>query len=247
MQVPEALERESGWRSDEHGLLVGSLRFLISRFVDPTVIPEVEESPELMRTTLVKRGGKWLTPEYCESMMKKEELDEQFFDDDAVIPSIAIFSYEPAPPEDMGFFAPGYKKLENREQRKKEAEQAIEEITRPPPEKEVECPRDEGKKDEDLECQSQLSPADVDKVLLNGVELTKDSSLAALRAACSVLGISGSGSKLKVYAKILNHNKKMEMLNAKSLASKAKAQETREALGQSVAKRQMKPLRQGAD
>ena len=48
---------------------------------------------------MVKRGGKWLTPEYCESMMKKEELDEQFFDDDAVIPSIAIFSYEPAPPD----------------------------------------------------------------------------------------------------------------------------------------------------
>ena len=41
-------------------------------------------------------------------MTKKEELDEQFFDDDdddAVIPSITIFSYEPAPPEDMGFVA----------------------------------------------------------------------------------------------------------------------------------------------
>ena len=38
-------------------------------------------------------------PEYCVSMMRKEELDGQFFDDDAVIPSIAIFSYEPAPPE----------------------------------------------------------------------------------------------------------------------------------------------------
>ena len=78
-------------------------------------------------------------PEYCESMMKKE-LDEQFYvyDDDAVIPSIAIFSYEPAPPEDMGFFAPGYKKLENREERKKDVEKAIEEITPTPPEKEVE-------------------------------------------------------------------------------------------------------------
>ena len=43
VQVPEALERESGWRSDEHGLLVGSL--LISRFVDPLGISEVEESP----------------------------------------------------------------------------------------------------------------------------------------------------------------------------------------------------------
>ena len=47
--------------------------------------------------------------EYCESMMKKEELDEQFFDDDAVIPSIANFSCERAPPEDIRFFAPGSK------------------------------------------------------------------------------------------------------------------------------------------
>ena len=76
---------------------------------------------------------------------------------------------------------------------------------------------------------------DVDKVLANGVELAKESSLATLRAACSVLGISGSGAKLKVYTKVLNHNKKMELLNAKSLVSEAKAQETREALGQSVA------------
>ena len=39
--------------------------------------------------------------EYCQVMMKKEELGEQFFGDDAVIPSITIFSYEPAaPPED---------------------------------------------------------------------------------------------------------------------------------------------------
>ena len=70
-------------------------------------------------------------PEYCESTVKEEELDEQLFDDHAVIPSI---SYEPAPPEDMGFFVSGYKKLENREQRKKEVEQAIEKITPTPPE-----------------------------------------------------------------------------------------------------------------
>ena len=38
----------------------------------------------------------------------------------------------------MEFFAPGYKKLENREERKKDVEKAIEEITPTPPEKEVE-------------------------------------------------------------------------------------------------------------
>ena len=51
-----------------------------------------------MRTTLVKR-----VLEYCESTMKKDEHDVQFFDEDAVFPPTIIFSYEPAPPEDMGF------------------------------------------------------------------------------------------------------------------------------------------------
>ena len=115
-------------------------------------------------------------------------------------------------------------------------EQAIEEITPTPPEKEAEGQKEEEQKDEDLECELQVSPMDVDKVLVNGVELTKDYSLATLRAASSFLGISGSGSKLKVYTKILSHNQKMELLNAKSLVIEAKAQETREALGQSVAK-----------
>ena len=35
-QVPGAFEKGSGWRFNEHGLLVGSL--LTSTFVDPTVI-----------------------------------------------------------------------------------------------------------------------------------------------------------------------------------------------------------------
>ena len=36
-----ALEKSTGWRFNEHGILVGSL--LTSRFVDPTFIPEVED------------------------------------------------------------------------------------------------------------------------------------------------------------------------------------------------------------
>ena len=44
--------------------------------------------------------------------------------------------------------------------------------------------------------------------------------MATLRAACSFLAVSGSGSKVKVYTKILNRAKKMESLNAKSLVLK---------------------------
>ena len=69
VQVPEALEKGPGWRLIERGLLVGSL--LISRFVDPTVIPGMEEPPELMRKKKKKKGGRWLTLENCESVMRK--------------------------------------------------------------------------------------------------------------------------------------------------------------------------------
>ena len=68
--------------------------------------------------------------------------------------------------------------------------------------------------------------------------------MAAFRAACAFLGISGSSSKLKVYTKIRNDNKKMELVNAKSLVTEAIAQESREALGQRC---QMKPLRRDTD
>ena len=74
---------------------------------------------------------------------------------------------------------------------------AIGKITPTPPETEVQGQQEEEKKDDDLECKLQLSPMGVDKVLVNGVELTKDSSLATLRAACSFLGIPGSGPKVK--------------------------------------------------
>ena len=74
---------------------------------------------------------------------------------------IPAVSYEPARPEGMGFFAPGHEKIENREQRKKAVEQAIEEITPTPPEKEAKGQ----KNDEDLECERQLSPMDV-RILL---------------------------------------------------------------------------------
>ena len=78
-------------------------------------------------------------------------------------------------------------------------EQAIEEVTPTPPEKEVEG-QEEEKKDEGLEWELQLSPMDVDKVLVNGIELTEDSSFATLRAAFQA-----------VYAKILNRNKKQKL------------------------------------
>ena len=67
----------------------------------------------------------------------------------------------------MGFSAPAYKKLENRDERNKEVEKAIEEITRTPPEKAVEDKERTRTRIEDLECELQSSPMDVEKTLVN--------------------------------------------------------------------------------
>ena len=85
----------------------------------------------------------------------------------AVIPSITISSYESAPPEDMGFFA-----LKSRWERERWSEKAIDEITPSPSKKAVEDQKEDDKKGEDFECELQLSPMDVDKVLVDRVELT---------------------------------------------------------------------------
>ena len=67
----------------------------------------------------------------------------------------------------MGFSAPAYKKLENRDERNKEVEKAIEEITRTPPEEAVEDKERTRTRIEDLECELQSSPMDVEKTLVN--------------------------------------------------------------------------------
>ena len=56
-----------------------------------------------------------------------------------------------------------------------------------------------------------MDAADFEKVVVNGVELTVSSSLAALRSGCSFYGISQSGGKQKCYRRLVNHLKKLEL------------------------------------
>ena len=70
--------------------------------------------------------------------------------------SETILSYEPAPPEDMGFFVEGYKKLEAKEDRKKVIKEAVtkkavEDVEPSPPIKMREDERKEDEKKEELD------------------------------------------------------------------------------------------------
>ena len=50
-----------------------------------------------------------------------------------------------------------------------------------------------------------VGPADFEKIVVNGVELTAESALALMRSACGFYGISQSGGKSKCYGRLVNH------------------------------------------
>ena len=69
-----------------------------------------------------------------------------------------------------------------------------------------------------------MNAADFEKVIVNGVELTAESSLAALRSGCSVYGISQSDGKMKCYGRFVNHLKKLELELSRDAAQHAAAE-----------------------
>ena len=68
-----------------------------------------------------------------------------------------------------------------------------------------------GGADVPLEGRLVFSPSPTDMVLVNGVELTPQSTLQSLKTACSFHGLSTSGSKVKCFSRLLNHQKEQEL------------------------------------
>ena len=68
-----------------------------------------------------------------------------------------------------------------------------------------------GGADVPLEGRILFQPAPTDMVMVNGVELTPESSLKALKAGCTYHSLSTSGSKVKCFTRLLNHQKQQEL------------------------------------
>lgn len=64
-------------------------------------------------------------------------------------------------------------------------------------------------------------------LLVNGIELTPETRLKELRAACSFYGISTSGSKLKCYQRLVSHIKELELKAAASAVAAAQMEVAR--------------------
>ena len=66
-----------------------------------------------------------------------------------------------------------------------------------------------------------MVPSPTDKVEVNGVELTMESSLQALGTALTARGLSTSGSKQKCFQRLLNFQKKTELEILSSAVAKS--------------------------
>ena len=66
-----------------------------------------------------------------------------------------------------------------------------------------------------------------ERIQVNGVELTLESPLRTLRAACAFYQIGQSGGKRKRFSRLVEHQTQLELLQARDLANQALASQGR--------------------
>ena len=192
-----------GWTTSEKGMVI---RYHISnQFLEPTQL----DGRNSMRTTLVQSAHSgWSMAEYCADMTKLVVLDAAF-EEKAMRPVITILTCDSMVPEDMGFILEDEFDF-NPQQGNDEAEAAA--IPVAPDENEMEQRRDEdgerrndrigdmvvekAEEKKDALDKIAVAPFDPQVVVVNGIELTSESSLATLPAAVSFYGKSTSRGKL---------------------------------------------------
>lgn len=81
----------------------------------------------------------------------------------------------------------------------------------------------------------ELGAAIPDRIRVNDIELTAESPLRSLRAACAFYKIGQSGGKRKCFGRLVEHQGTLELMRARDLTASAEAALTRRPIEQSVA------------
>ena len=199
----------AGWSLDSSNCGIG--RHHSDRFQDPTLV-RPQMSGKLYRTTLIRDAGEWYVLELCELLENLVDLNAEIYGYDGPRDLLTVITDEEKDPVLMGFSLLG------------DEPALFHDIDRQQAEDVQIAPEDVviGKEIEDgvemqegvqvpLEGRLVFSPSPTDMVLVNGVELTPDSSLQALRTALTFHSLSTSGSKTKCFTRLLNHQKQHEL------------------------------------
>ena len=199
-----------GWTVNTAGYIVG--RHMADSFQDPTLAFPVLQGPQ-HRTTLVKGdNGKWQILELNEPLRLLVSLDAKFHDLQGNRSTITLVTPGEKDPAMMGFKFEEDGPMELQAKHHEDDGENVLLAT----EDDVQDVGDVAQPD-DVAGQELgggrivVQPQRDDQIEVNGETLTAESSLANLRAACRTYGISTSGSKIKVFRKLVEHQKVLQM------------------------------------
>ena len=198
-----------GWNLDSTNCGIG--RRHSDHFQDPTLI-RPDMSGKMYRTTLIRDKGEWYVLELCELLETLVDLNAEIYGYDGPRDIITVITDTEKDPALMGFSLLG-----DEPPLFPDPERLPDDEVQLAPEDAV-VGRDIGDEmqvaggaEVPLEGKLVFTPSPTDMVLVNGVELTPESSLQSLRTALTFHGLSTSGSKSKCFTRLLNHQKQQEL------------------------------------
>eukprot|EP00435_Cladocopium_sp_Y103_P016694 s2953_g4.t1 len=198
-----------GWSVNNAGYIIG--RHMADSFQDPTLAFPALQGPQ-NRTTLVKGDdGRWQILELNEPLRLLIQADAKFHELQGNRSTITIVTPGERDPAMMGFkFEDDVSNVLQGERHEDEGDMIL-----VAPEDDVQVVEDAPEQAVDGQevggGRIVVGPQTEEKIEVDGVTLTAESSLANLRAACKSYGISTSGSKTKVFKKLVEHQKGLQM------------------------------------
>eukprot|EP00435_Cladocopium_sp_Y103_P071104 s334_g36.t1 len=175
----------AGWTLDDANCGVG--RHHADHFQDSTLV-RPQMSGKLFRTTLLRDSGEWYVLELCEPFDTLVDLGAEIYGYDGPRDLLTIITASEQDPAVMGFSLMGDEDVPLFGDAERQEDDVVG--------REIEDgDAQQGGADVPLEGRLVFAPSPTDVVLANGVELTLESSLKALRTALTFDGLSTSGSK----------------------------------------------------
>ena len=204
-------------------------------YIDPSGTYSMEEWS--YRTTLGYNGETWTMLEFCEDLSKMENRSREVERDQRCTQLLTILTQDILTPEVIGFVV---KDIEGDE--KAAGSAAAPSVPAEPAAPAMVVDQEgEGRQEggdverrADLPERQELVPLD-DAVEIEGVRVLPTSSSMVLKAACKCLGLSQSGSKAKLWRRIISHVDKERLQAAQDIATQVSHEVQREAEGQAVA------------
>ena len=178
------------------------------RFVDTTLIP----ADQLMwrRTTLLKVNGSWELVELSEQISTMEDRCK-WFDTDVQAEAILTLGHTNVmSPEALGFRLEAPHAIQS-EPARGSGDFGIADAA------EAAAPADARA---ELPPEERVVPLETNEVFVDGVLLNETSSLRALRAACSFLGLSQTGNRAQCLKRILRHVRERELIDAEAVGQR---------------------------